>query len=737
MNTLQAFCSQLKASARYARCRYLVVIQGSLSWSRSTAQLFIEDDTKTLQCGPPLLAEINTIAFRQAKQWLGRECESLIVNARDGFDAEVFGAMTGTLVGGGLCVLVLPEQGLQTRTSMFDRRLAGLLQSPDVYWLREGQVSYPLAVSHSEREPDTSNGRAQRSRCDQPFSEKLAKIDADADADADALTVCQAQAITAIRRVVTGHRKRPLVLTADRGRGKSAALGLAAASLLAERSLRIGITAPSYAAAETVFRHGAMRLGLPFSQQRKLQHGSGSLVFFSPDALLAEQPKFDVLFVDEAAAIPAPILHTLLQRYNRLVFASTVHGYEGTGRGFAVKFRALLDQVMPQWREFKMAQPIRWAEQDPLERWVFNALLLDADIDDVALAAVAIGEQQGDSADSPSCIEISYRAIDKQTLASDEKLLRQVFGLLVNAHYQTSPSDLTALLDDPQLHVLVGHANEQVVSCCLVQIEGGFDDELVMQIQNGSRRPKGHLLVQSLAAHLGIGQAASQLAGRILRIAVHPDLQQQGLGLAMLQFTERWAVGQVDYLGTSFGFAPELLRFWQKAGYVPVRLGFKNDAASGYPSLLCVQALEPVSQHWQLTASTIFAATFASNAMEAYSQLALEQFVPLYLMLLPSMVPVQSLPADIVDHHLALYSAGGLGYELALPALTIWLNQTLLTATQEQAETLAYAIAKVIQRQSWSDMVVTFNLAGRKQAEQVLRDLVYAHLNTSDIKESE
>ena len=56
--------------------------------------------------------------------------------------------------------------------------------------------------------------------------------------------------------------------------------------------------------------------------------------FIAPDALLASDEQADWLVVDEAAAIPAPLLHQLVSRFPRTLLTTTVQGYEGTGRGF-------------------------------------------------------------------------------------------------------------------------------------------------------------------------------------------------------------------------------------------------------------------------------------------------------------------------------------------------------------------------------------------------------------------
>ncbi|KLV09641.1 hypothetical protein ABT56_00760 [Photobacterium aquae] len=700
MHSLNTFCSNLIARAARHHIRLLVVAEGSSEWGSLVASQFSQYYSRVLVCGEPVLESATTVPFRQARSHLGQECDCLVYNGYCGFEAEALGALSGTIVGGGAMVLLLPED-LLTPDSLFERRMRSRLNEAEVIRLVEGK---PL--------PDISAVFAGTGSGVLPFPGMNRPS-----LDYGAITESQLAAIEAIRRVVTGHRKRPLVLTADRGRGKSAAMGLAAASLLRERKIAIGVVAPSYQSSATLFRHVAEQLGLEFIQQRKLAIADSYLEFISPDNLLHHTPAFDLILVDEAAAIPAPLLSQILQHYNRLVFASTIHGYEGTGRGFAVKFRQQLDSKMPQWRGQEIDEPVRWAKGDPLEAWVFSTLLLDAELTPLAEEMM-----------TPA--SLSYRTVDKETLATDEKLLSDVFGLLVNAHYQTSPSDLVALLDDPDLSLHIAQCDELVLGCVLVAAEGGFAEDLVADIQRGKRRPKGHLLVQSLAAHLGIGEAAVQTAGRIVRVAVHPHCQQQGIGSHLLRHVAEWGVGKFDYLGTSFGYVPELLSFWHRSGYQAIRLGLKRDAASGYPSLLCVLPLTEQSSAWLEDARLIHGSMMAANASEAFSAMDSYEWLPLYLDAIGGLsVTNFSLPAPRYYQLLGLYMDGGLGYELVLPALQTWLIDYLNTLVLPISEPdllrdCALMIAKIIQRKPWPVIVDEFGFAGRKQAEQGLRDCV-------------
>ena len=122
-----------------------------------------------------------------------------------------------------------------------------------------------------------------------------------------------------------------------------------AASQLIGQGKQVLLTAPSRATVESVFKHA-----------------KNPPAFFAPDDLLQTLPEGDVLLVDEAAAIPVPLLLQMLEHYPRCVFSTTLHGYEGSGRGFALRFQKQLDVRAPGWHAIRLHQPIRWAEKT---RW--------------------------------------------------------------------------------------------------------------------------------------------------------------------------------------------------------------------------------------------------------------------------------------------------------------------------------------------------------------------------------
>lgn len=674
MNSSISYLLQLSKIAKQNRHRYGVVVNGEDIWQQSLVQSVIDSyrADNTFQIGGSAFNGITQVAMKKGQGLLGRECQLLICDCREGFDANGFSAALGALVGGGVLLILPPKMSSDSIEA-------------DQHWLH----------SHFNKLYQIIQNQA---------APELPDLEVVRDKESDILEQ-QKQAVSLIHKVVTGHRKRPLVVTADRGRGKSSALGIAAAELLQQKPYRILITASSSKSIAPVFEHANNLLpDSEFVSANHLRYQAGELKFVAPDELLREAYSCDLLLVDEAASIPLPMLKSMVERYHRAVFSTTVHGYEGSGRGFGIKFQTWLSEQRPGWKAFQIEQPIRWASGDPLEAWLFDAFLLNSEIDE-ELNAASVSEGS-----------LTWRVLERTDYLQSPELLKQCFALLVNAHYQTSPNDLMQLLANPdmKLHVLL--SQQTCIGCVLSVAEGNLESGLIQDIQLGKRRPRGHLVPALLANHIGISEAAEQSCLRIMRIAVHPNLQRTGIGSDMIKRVRQSAT-QYDYLATSFGATSDLVTFWTNNGFSSLHLGHQRDQASGCHSLVMVDALSEQAQLWCEAAGHEFTDSFQYLLSSSLATLETEM-VRALLLAHPHL-------ALKPNHRLLLenYASGGNSFD----SIAYMLERLILSLKQNQREWVSdLLIKKVIQKQPWHDCIHHFQLSGRKQTEQKLRqDITY------------
>ena len=150
--------------------------------------------------------------------------------------------------------------------------------------------------------------------------------------------------------------------------------------------------------------------------------------------------------------------------------------------------------------DISLQEPIRWSAGDPLEATINRLLLLDAEPHD---PTGFIGQE--------------YTCIKCTDLVHNEERLRQVYGLLVLAHYRTTPGDLRLFLDAPNIHIYALQSGEEMVAVALIAEEGQLEPTLVQSIWEGKRRPKGQLLPQTLVAHEGWKEVALWKGWRIMQ----------------------------------------------------------------------------------------------------------------------------------------------------------------------------------------------------------------------------
>ena len=488
--------------------------------------------------------------FSKTKNLLGSELPAIIYDARQGIHLDALAMAAGTLQDGGQLLLLLNHWS----------HLANQLDSDSLRWSGEKHaINTPHFIAFLQEKIAKYGFPVYQNT---PLNLASPKPQKDRSPDCQP-TLEQARLLQQMAEA----EEEILIVTAKRGRGKSALAGLFAKQQLAQNQPVI-LTAPNKSAVN-IFNEFA----------------GAEITFMPPDELsqnLSDAPQQFAnhwLFVDEAAMIPLDILFRLTKAFKRVVLTTTIHSYEGTGRGFLLKFMAKTDRTL---RHVELFTPLRWQADDKLEAFIDDLLLCNCEdrlpqppYDSVLAEQIQISH----------CERIPHDQIES------------VYGLLTLAHYRTSPLDLRRLLDAPQQQFYLAHARDSLLGCVWAVPEGGLTDKtLIRQIRRGERRPRGNLVAQMLCFQAGLEEACEFRSLRISRIAVQPNWQQQGLGQRLITRMKQQQIkqqGAVDFLSVSFGYTPELLAFWQKCGFILVHFSESKEASSGCYSVV---ALCPLSE---------------------------------------------------------------------------------------------------------------------------------------------
>ncbi|EIN12992.1 DUF699-domain-containing protein [Punctularia strigosozonata HHB-11173 SS5] len=514
-----------------------------------------------------------------------------------------------------------------------------------------------------------------------------------------ARTIDQAQAVlTFVDAIAEKTLSSTVTLTAGRGRGKSAALGLAIAAALAHGYSNIFVTSPSPENLKSLFDFvfkGMDALGYEehldydilqstnpdfnkaivrvniFRQHRQ------TIQYIQPqDAHVLGQA--ELVIIDEAAAIPLPLVRNLIGPY--LVFmASTINGYEGTGRSLSLKLiQQLRESTRPSLskdvnntegaeaattsssskkalskapakvrtlREIKLETPIRYAPGDKVEKWLNTLLCLDATV-------TSANRAQG--CPHPSSCELFY--VSRDTLFSfhpvSETFLQRMMALYVASHYKNQPNDLQLMSDAPAHHLFVllppiaddeTHLPEPLV-VLQVALEGNISKQAIMDSLGRGYRAGGDMIPWIISQQFQENKFALLSGARVVRIATHPDYVNMGYGARAMQALNSYYSGEyfdlaessraeesypnpadvdestnlltdvpsiraptamppllqrlperkpenLDYLGVSYGLTSPLLRFWKRAGYVPLYIRQTTSELTGEHTCVMVRGL--------------------------------------------------------------------------------------------------------------------------------------------------
>jgi N-acetyltransferase 10 len=412
--------------------------------------------------------------------------------------------------------------------------------------------------------------------------------------------------------------KSTVAMTAARGRGKSAAMGLCLAGAISLGYSTICVTAPEPENLVSVFDflcRGLKALKYQEHMDYSVTYNSASgreqtkcitainvhrshrqvIQYVDP----AETDKFtsaEIVAIDEAAAIPLPVVRALMSHPDRLTFlSSTINGYEGTGRALSLKLikelrdakggrhaemqaassaansivgakskkgeakvheqrwaaaaAAILeasegsDKLFGPLREIELLTPIRYAHGDSVEAWLNKLLCLDC--------GSASNLKLNGGAPAPGDCELY--SVDRDALFSFHKLseafLQKVMGLYTSAHYKNSPNDLQMLSDAPahSLFVLLSPSAEQdanslpdVLTVVQVALEGRISRKAVEAQLARGHRSAGDLIPWTISQQFGDSKFAQLSGARIVRVAVHPSVQGMGYGSRAIELLYRF-----------------------------------------------------------------------------------------------------------------------------------------------------------------------------------------------------
>ncbi|AWP08244.1 putative N-acetyltransferase 10 [Scophthalmus maximus] len=399
-------------------------------------------------------------------------------------------------------------------------------------------------------------------------------------------TMDQAKAVLKFIEAISEKTLRITVaLTAARGRGKSAALGLAVAGAVAFGYSNIFVTSPSPDNLHTMFEFifkgfdalqyqehldyeiiqslnpeynkAVVRVNI-FKEHRQ------TIQYIHPgDAVKLGQA--ELLVIDEAAAIPLPLVKRLLGPY--LVFmASTINGYEGTGRSLSLKLIQQLRQQSSDTQqsmsaenrstntarlaaarslhEVSLHESIRYAPGDAVEKWLNDLLCLDC----LNIPRLISG------CPLPQTCDLYY--VNRDTLfcyhKASEAFLQRLMALYVASHYKNSPNDLQMLSDAPAHHLFcllppvppTQNSLPEVLAVVQVCLEGEISRQSILNSLSRGKKASGDLIPWTVSEQFQDPEFGSLSGGRVVRIAVNPDYQGMGYGSRALQMLQMYYEGK-------------------------------------------------------------------------------------------------------------------------------------------------------------------------------------------------
>ncbi|MDH3219148.1 MAG: GNAT family N-acetyltransferase [Gammaproteobacteria bacterium] len=669
---INSWISALLEQLQHNRQRQLVALVGPRDWCDARlAALAALDEAIQVLSNRGLLAA--AIPFSKADACLGSEARLVVLDLFDGLNPDVLCIAGGLVRAAGVLVVMSPsiedwdlhadryacwQDGKRSSTPAFAGYFFDALQT-------DQQTGIVLT-------PDSSTHLPPPLPVLQPTIIR------------NGVTDEQAEILQRTEQWAAANQAGIVLISADRGRGKSTCLGLLVARLQSRFSILVSAKSRQTAAA--------------------LLRQAPDVEFVAPDRLLQQCPPAELLVIDEAAMIPQPLLRQLTRLYPRIVMATTSGGYEGTGQGFMLRFVADLEGH--ELLRLRLEKPVRWCDGDRLEAWLGQTLMLNP-------------ETGNGDANTEPVAACELQLLTGPGARDSLPLLRQVYALLNSAHYRTRPSDLRMLMENPDLVLILARCQQRVVGVVMLNREGGFELSLCEEIFLGRRRPRGHLLAQMLTAQAGVRHFASYRGLRVQRIAVATAYRRQGLGTRLIERAMQYGRdNSMHYLGASFALDPQTLAFWRQAHFTLVHISYAQGKSSGNHSVVVIRQIsrqldrdiEILQQRIQLHLATWM--TQFLQTMDADQVSALLRFAG-----------YDAMAGELEQQEVEAFAGGNKPFELSFASLQKYVMGCIARSSLPPDRLL---IEKAVQNRDWKLLERESGAEGRRQLQQRLRRLVEA-----------
>lgn len=578
----------------------------------------------------------DTIFYKETSKTLGTTYDYLIMDIRHNLNPDDFGRLIDIVRGGGLIFIIsYPIDEIASNITRFHRKLLiSKYTEKDLkmYFTKrfvrkifEHQGISIIEIKNEKFEL-LKNGLTKKTQeiekkkiifpTKRWISNKIYRV---------AITQDEVNVIKLLEDFWLENKKSIFILKANRGRGKSAAIGIFLSGLIHKfsklgKKFSIGITAPekeNIMVLLNFLKIGLEKMKLKFvEKQDEIELFNGRIVVEYRKPIRIIERYYDLVVVDEAAAIPLQLLFRIAKQFYKTIFSSTIHGYEGAGRSFSVRFmKGVKTENIGKVFEYSMKEPIRYSEDDEIEKWLFDTLLLDAEPTEIS----------GNDAKDIALGNLIYEKPNlEEWFEKDESSLRQFFGIYVLAHYRNRPRDIAILADSPHHfpRCIRTKTDKHIINSIHVCEEGELSDEELEKVITRELTPRGNIIPSVLARHYRKKEIGYLRGWRIVRIATHPELFGMGIGTKALEFlTEEAKENGLDWIGAAFGATSLLLKFWIRNGFIPLHIATERNTTSGEYSVIVFKPLSNKAKKIAKELSYEFRLRIISSLMDVHFDL--------------------------------------------------------------------------------------------------------------------